>query len=202
MTLLRYFPSAADGRFGVFMSELSYSAANAKEQAKAYVASILKALGSRDPMEVLAETPGTLRRAVSGLTPSQDGAPERAGKWSVWQVVQHLADSELVGAFRFRMILAHDAPELPGYDQDLWAARLRYEDSDVATALDDFTTLRQANVRLLRRATPAECARVMHHAERGDESLGQMIPMYAGHDLVHLAQIRRIRAAIGAPAVA
>ena len=183
------------------MSELSYSASNAREQAKAYVASILKALGSRDALEVLAETPAALRLAVSGLTASQDGAPERAGKWSVRHVVQHLADSELVGAFRFRMILAHDAPELPGYDQDLWAARLGYGDSDVATALADFAALRQANLRLFRRATPADLERVMHHAERGDESLGQTIPLYAGHDLVHLAQIRRIRAAIGAPAV-
>ena len=69
------------------------------------------------------------------------------------------------------------------------------------TALGDFTTLRQANLRLFRRATPADLERVMHHVERGDESLGQTIPLYAGHDLVHLAQIRRIRAAIGAPAV-
>ena len=177
----------------------SYSATNAKEQAKAYVASILKALGSRDAMEVLAETP-------DGSPPRRLRAHRSAGqrsracrKWSVRQVVQHLADSELVGAFRFRMILAHDAPELPGYDQDLWAARLRYEDSDVATALADFATLRQANLRLFRRATPADLKRVMHHAERGDESLEQTIPMYAGHDLVHRAQIRRIRAAIGAP---
>jgi hypothetical protein len=182
------------------MSELSYSAATAREQAKAYVARIREALGSRDPLEVLAETPDALRRAVSGLTPAQDGTPERPGKWSVRHVVQHLSDSELVGAFRFRMILAHDAPELPGYDQDLWATRLRYEDADLATALDDFTALRRANVRLLRRATPADLARVMRHAERGDESLGETFPLYAGHDLVHLAQIRRIRAAIGAPA--
>src|SRR5512140_686475 len=154
------------------MSELSYSTSTAREQAKAYVASILKALGSRDAMEVLAETPATLRRAVSGLTASQDGAPERAGKWSVRQVVQHLSDSELVGAFRFRMILAHDAPELPGYDQDLWATRLHYETCDLETSLGDFATLRNANLRLLRRATPADLARVMRHAERGDESLG------------------------------
>ncbi len=184
------------------MSELSYSASNAREQAKAYVAPILKALGPRDAMEVLAETPGTLRQTVSGLTATQDGTPERAGKWSVRQVVQHLADSELIGAFRFRMILAHDAPELPGYDQDLWAARLHYDESDVATSLDDFATLRQANLRLFQRASPAELKRVMHHAERGDESLEQTIPLYAGHDIVHLAQIRRIRVAIGAPAPA
>jgi hypothetical protein len=117
-------------------------------------------------------------------------------------VVQHLADSELVGAFRFRMVLAHEAPALPGYDQDLWAQRLSYHDSDVATALQEFSTLRQANLRLLRRATPEDLRRVMRHSERGEEPLGHMIKLYAAHDLVHLRQIARIRQAIGAPAAA
>jgi hypothetical protein len=184
------------------MSELSNSASTAvaDEQVRAYVNSILQALGSREPLAVLAETPEALRRAVTGLSREQDGTPERPGKWSVRQVVQHLADSELVGGFRFRMVLAHDAPELPGYDQDLWAERLRYQDSDLATALDDFATLRAMNLRVLRRATPEDLKnRVMRHAERGDEPLGHMMSLYAGHDLVHLAQIRRIRQAIGAP---
>ena len=185
------------------MSVLSNNAANAAAEVQAYVASILQALGSRDPMEALTETPDALRQAVAGLTPQQDGTPERPGKWSVRQVVQHLADSELVGGFRFRMVIAHESPELPAYDQDLWAERLGYQDSDLATALDEFAMLRRANLRLLRRATPEDLERcVMHHAERGDEPLGHMIRLYAGHDQVHLAQIRRIRQAIGAPAAA
>ena len=182
------------------MAELAYSASNAVAQASAYTAALLQALGSRDPLEVLAETPAALRQAVAGLSPEQDGTPERPGKWSVRQVVQHLADSEVVGAFRFRMVLAHDSPELPGYDQDLWAQRLGYQDADIATSLQDFTMLRQLNLRLLRRATPEDMQRVMHHAERGDEPLSKMIQLYAAHDLVHLKQIVRIRQAIGAPA--
>ena len=165
---------------------------------QAYVAALLDALGSRDPFEVLAETPDALRGAVAGLTPAQERAPEAPGKWSVRQTLQHLADSELVGAFRFRMILAHDAPELPGYDQDAWAHRLHYDEVDGATSLADFTAFRAANLRLLRRAAPADLKRVMHHSERGDEALGKMIAMYAGHDLVHLNQLHRIRKAIGA----
>jgi hypothetical protein len=165
-----------------------------------YIASILDALGQRDPMEVLTEMPEALRQAISGLTPEQEGQPEAPGKWSIRQVVQHLADSELVGAFRFRMVLSHDGPELPGYDQDLFAERLRYEESDIPTALNDFTTLRRSNLRLLRRATPEDLKRVSHHAERGDEPLEYMIRLYAGHDRKHLGQIARIRQAIGAPA--
>jgi len=167
---------------------------------RAYVNSLLQALGSREPLEVMASTPEALRRAVAGLSRDQDGTPERPGKWSVRHVVQHLADSEMVGGFRFRMVLAHEAPELPAYDQDLWADRLRYQDADLATSLDDFATLRALNLRLLRNATPEDLEkRVMRHAERGDEPLGYMLSLYAGHDLVHLAQIRRIRQAIGAP---
>jgi hypothetical protein len=180
------------------MSELAYSSSNAVAQADVYVAALLKILGSRDPFEVLAEMPSALRQAVAGLTPEQDALPERPGKWSVRQVVHHLADSDLVGAFRFRMVLAHDAPELPGYDQDLWAERLRYQDGDLATALEDFTYYRLANLRLLRRASLEDMERVMRHAERGDEPLRHMVRLYAGHDLVHLRQIARIRQAIGA----
>ena len=181
------------------MSEFSNHSSDAAEQVQAYVASLLGLLGSRDPLEVLAETPAALREAVAGLSPEQDATPELPGKWSVRQVVQHLADSELVGGFRFRMVLAHEGPELPGYDQDLWAQRLRYQDSDVATALDEFSTLRRANLRLLRRATAEDLRRVMHHAERGDEPLAHMINLYAGHDLVHRRQIARIRQVVGAP---
>jgi hypothetical protein len=180
------------------MPETANSFPDAVAQADAYVAAILAALGSRDAMEVLAETPSVLRTAVAGLTSEQDGTPERPGKWSVRQVVQHLADSDLVGGFRFRMVLAHESPELPGYDQDLFAERLRYQDTDLATALDDFEFLRNLNLRLLRRATPEDMKRVMRHAERGDEPLGHMIKLYAGHDVVHLRQIARIRQAIGA----
>lgn len=184
------------------MSDLQNPAANAAAQVEAYVAALMAALGSRDPLEVLAGTPVTLRQAVSGLSPEQERTPESPGKWSVKQVVQHLADSELVGGFRFRMVLAHDSPMLPGFDQDLWAERLHYQESDLPTALNDFATLRAANLRLLRAATPADMHRVMRHAERGDESVEKMIRLFAGHDTVHLRQIARIRRAIGAPPAA
>jgi hypothetical protein len=183
------------------VSDLTSPASDAVAQADAYVAALMAALGSRDPLDVLDEMSGALSRAVEGLSHAQQGRPERPGKWSVRQVVAHLADSELVGAYRLRMILAHERPALPGYDQDLWADRLRYQDSDIDRALGDFATLRAGNLRLFRAATPDELERSMRHAERGEERLSQSIRMYAGHDIVHLRQIARIRSAIGATGV-
>lgn len=181
------------------MSQFSAVASTAVADAAAYTAAILGALGARDPLEVLRTTPAAVRQAVAGLPEPVVSAPERPGKWSMVQVVQHLADSELVGAFRYRMILAHDRPAIPGYDQDRWAERLRYAESDLEPALRQLEAVRAANLRLLERTTPEERRRVGIHAERGEESVEHTMRMYAGHDLVHLRQLARIAAAVGAP---
>ncbi|MGH7664350.1 MAG: DinB family protein [Gemmatimonadaceae bacterium] len=164
--------------------------------AEAYVARLRSALGSRDPVDVLRATPADLRRAADDLSPQSLSTPEAKGKWSIRDVVQHLADSELVAGYRLRMILAHDRPVLAGYDQDAWADRLRYAESDVPAALEDFTRLRHANLRLLERTPTADRDRVGVHAERGEESISDLVCLYAGHDIVHLQQIARIRAVV------
>lgn len=180
------------------MTPASPSAPDPVTQVDAYVASLLSALGSRDPLDVMAETPAAIRRLTGGIDRTKLATPEAAEKWSLVHVVQHLADSEIVGAFRFRMTLAHKHPPIPGYDQDLWASRLRYHQADLGSALDQFTSLRMANIRLLKATTPEERQRFGIHAERGEESIEKMMRMYAGHDLVHLRQMARIKTAVGA----
>jgi uncharacterized damage-inducible protein DinB len=145
---------------------------------------------------VLRETPLALPRAIDRLSPEQLRQPERAGKWSIGQILQHLADSEVVWAWRMRLILAQDRPRLTGYDQDLWAERLQYDHGDPSDALDVFAVLRRANLRLIGRASPADLKRVGVHAERGEESLEHLVRLYAGHDLLHLRQIDRVRNAV------
>ncbi len=181
------------------MTDVATRAPRAPETAEQYTARLLAALGSRDPFVVLGSTPGELKRAIAGLSDEQLGMPEAPGLWSARQVIQHLVDSELVGAFRIRMVLAHERPPLLGYDQVLWTERLHYDQVDVVEALTDFERLRASNLRLLRLTTPADRERIGLHSERGEESITQMILNYAGHDIVHLKQIARISEAIGAP---
>src|SRR5215216_2174906 len=106
------------------MSVFTNPATGAAEHASAYVRAVLELLGDREPVAVLREMPSALRRAIDGLSPHQLRQPERPGKWSIAQILQHLADSEVVWAWRMRLILAQDRPQLTGYDQDLWAERL------------------------------------------------------------------------------
>jgi DinB superfamily len=179
------------------MSVFTNPANGAKEHAAAYVAAILDLLGPQDPMTVLGDTPTALRSAIDRLTLTQLRQPEKPGKWSIGHVLQHLADSELVWGWRLRLILAQDRPTITGYDQDRWAERLHYEEADPSESLETFTVLRRANLRLVERASSQDLKRVGVHSERGEESLEHLRRLYAGHDLMHLNQIRRIRTAVG-----
>jgi hypothetical protein len=101
-----------------------------------------------------------------------------------------------VWGYRVRLVLSQDRPPLTGYDQDSWASRLGYAESDPREAFDAFRVLRRANLRLVERASPEDLRRVGVHAERGDESLEHMVRLYAGHDILHLRQIERILEAV------
>src|SRR5262245_48337554 len=129
----------------VFTNRLSGS----PEQAREYTAAILGLLGERDPQHVLRATPDALRRAVADLSPERLRAAEAPGKWSVGQVVRHLADAEIVWGWRLRLVLSQDRPAITGYDQDAWAERLHYDAAPVGEALDEFALLRRTHVRLL-----------------------------------------------------
>jgi uncharacterized damage-inducible protein DinB len=181
------------------MSVFSNPASGSAAHADAYIRALLELLGDRDPFKVLAATPDALCVAFAGMTAAQLAQPESAGKWSVRQVLRHLADSEIVWAYRLRVVLAQDRPTLAGYDQDAWADRLAYADADPAASLADFEVLRRSNLALLAAARPADLQRVGVHAERGEESVAHMMKLYAGHDLLHLRQLARIRAAVAAP---
>ena len=178
------------------MSVFTNSASGSREQAGAYTAAILDLLGTRDPTDVLERTDEAIRSAIAGVSDAQLSQPESSGKWSLRHVVQHLADSELVWGYRLRIVLAQERPPLTGYDQDLWSERLHYERTPIDEALDRFAVLRRSNLRLLADASPGDLQRVGVHAERGEESVGHMLRLYAGHDLLHLRQLARIRQAV------
>jgi hypothetical protein len=180
------------GENGLQMSVFSNTSQDPPELRARYASAVLGLVGDRPPVEVLRATPGALMRAVAAVTPEQLKTPESPGKWSIAAVLRHLADTDVVWGWRMRLILAQDRPVITGFDQDLWADRLDYANSDPNESLETFAVLRRDNLRLIERASADDLKRVGVHAERGEESAGYMVRLYAGHDLLHLAQIERI----------
>jgi len=164
------------------------------ETPQEYIARLLANVENKDAWMVLESTPSRLRDLTAGHGREEICRRPGPGRWSVLEIVTHLADAEIVGAWRFRSVLATDGTPLQAFDQNAWADAFRYPDSDLAESLDVFETNRRATLSLLRRVDPALHAHHGLHAERGRETITHLIRLYAGHDLNHLAQIEQILA--------
>ncbi len=163
--------------------------------ARGYQQHLIGLVGDDDPYEVQAATAGLIRGLIADASADLRTRPEPS-EWSVLECVAHIVDAEVVYSGRYRWILAHDEPELIGYDQDRWVDRLHrpVEDPDELLAL--FEPMRRANLALWRR-TPVELrGRVGLHRERGPESFGLSFTLIAGHDRFHLAQAQRALTAV------
>ena len=115
------------------------------------------------------------------------------GKWSVRQIVCHLADSEIVGRDRFSRVIAEDNPTIVAYDQDAWAEKLGYRQRKFSQALETFRRMRGENFELLKDQPEETWARTGTHSERGPVSLAVMLSVYAEHAEKHARQIRSAR---------
>ncbi|MBI4261209.1 MAG: DinB family protein [Actinobacteria bacterium] len=163
----------------------------------AYREMLLSWAGDGDPAEVQEASGGELRSLIARAGERLRQAPA-PGEWSAVEVLGHIADAELVGAARYRWILAHDRPALAPYEQDDWVERLDHRSAPPDELLDLFEALRRANLALWRRTPEADRARLGIHAERGPESYETTFRMIAGHDRVHLDQLRRTVEAVEA----
>src|SRR5574341_1569342 len=175
----------------------SNPASQARENAAAYVKQEMDLLGDRDPFAVQEEQLSVLEKEIAGLDDAILRRPEKPGKWSILQVLQHLADSERVVRYRMRLALAQPGAQILGYDQDLWANGLNYNEADPADTLEFLGVLRKANLKMLRALSDEQMERYGLHNERGPESVRKMMRMTAGHDLLHRNQIKRIKRAHG-----
>jgi hypothetical protein len=138
---------------------------------------------------ILASTAGGIAECLDAIGPNRIDLPPAPGKWSPAEIVCHLADCEIVFAFRLRQTLAEDRPTIQPFDQDKWA---RYSGVPAAEALAAFSALRNWNLRLIRDAMPRAAGRMMTHPERGTMTFQSVVETMAGHDLNHLAQLKRI----------
>ncbi len=135
-----------------------------------------------DTIAAMSAAPGLIADAVRE-------APGAAAGWSPAEVATHLADTEVVTGWRLRQILAEDTPTLQPYDQEKWAAALRYQQRDPDLALESFAAARRANLEILRLLSDEEWERAYIQPEYGRQTLRTKIRHMSDHDLAHLRQI-------------
>jgi len=147
-------------------------------------------LGDRDPLQVIEATPGRLAALLEAL--GQEGL-ERAlapGKWNVREILCHLADCELVFAYRLRQALAEPYHVIQPFDQEKWART--YAAFYAYSALAVYSTVRTWNLKLVQSVAPEALSKRLTHPERGEMTFQTLIETMAGHDLNHQRQIETI----------
>jgi hypothetical protein len=137
--------------------------------------------------------PELVAAVMTGAAGSELDFTPAPGKWSVRQIVAHLADSEIVGADRLRRTIAEENPTLVWYDQDAWANNLNYARRKTSESLETFRRLRAENHELLKDLPEAAFARVATHSKSGRMTLRDLVETYAHHAESHANQIKEAR---------
>jgi hypothetical protein len=159
-----------------------------------YTERILGQLAGRQPLTVLAATAGRLDRLIGGVSTAALRGRPAPHRWSVNEILAHLADAEIVIGFRLRSILGSPGISIAAYDQDRWVTSGHYDERDSRKSVEQFRVLRDGNIALLESLEPEQWKHHGMHSERGPESIEHIVRMTAGHDINHLRQIEEILA--------
>ena len=158
---------------------------------EAYRKKLSDLLGSRDPFETMSATAGVFAGIVHKHSIEQMRTRPFEGKWTPNEIIGHLLDGEWVYGYRMRLILGEDNPTIIGMDQDLWVAAQHHNERDPKELIAAFRNIRDENLNFWTKLPAGNLNRAGQHNERGAESLGDILPMLAGHDLWHIDQINR-----------
>ncbi len=149
-------------------------------------------LGPRDPRQVIASSGARLRELLDSLGVEGADRHPAPGKWSIREILCHLADCEIVFAYRLRQTLAEPHHVIQPFDQELWAHK--YAAYDAQSALNVFTAVRDFNTRLIASLPPEAFSKPVTHPERGTMTFQSIVETMGGHDLNHIGQIEKIAA--------
>jgi hypothetical protein len=147
----------------------------------------------QDQLERFRRGPEVLATVLTGAAGEEVDWPRAPGKWTIRQIMAHLADSELVYAQRLRAVIAEEAPALLAFDQDLWANNLDYARRKPTQSLESLRRIRAENHELLRELPEEAFDRTGVHSERGPMRLRDLLINMCEHLENHARQLQTIR---------
>src|SRR5713226_1895871 len=156
------------------------------ETPQQYTQRILGYIEGKQPLRMQAATAKKLGRLIKGVSTAKLRKRPAPEKWSVSEIIAHLADGEIVGGFRMRLILGSPGIPIVAYDQDEWVISGHYDRRDPQKSVEQFRVLREGNLALLKSLKPEQWKHYGMHSERGQESVEHIVRMIAGHDINHL----------------
>jgi hypothetical protein len=148
-------------------------------------------------LKSLAATARRLERLVYGMKSGPVSARPAPDKWSIKEIVCHLADCEVAYGWRYRKIISEPGAVIPPFDQNAWAENLRYREQPLKEALATYKILRSGHLTRFKNLSKAAWNKVGVHPSYGKITLRQMVVHIADHDRNHVAQVARLSGRTG-----
>src|SRR5689334_6080003 len=152
------------------------------ETAEQYRNRLLSYCQGSDPLKLQSDAPKKISKLLANASSKKLAAKPAPGKWSINEILAHLADAELTIGYRMRTIVGSPGTPIQAYDQDAWANAMSYHKRSAKQSLAAFRAIRESNIAMIRSLNPAQWDHSGMHAERGKESIRTMVSMTAGHD--------------------
>ncbi|HEY4612610.1 MAG TPA: DinB family protein [Bacteroidota bacterium] len=162
------------------------------ETTQQYIARITGYVVGKDHLKVLQVTSKKLAGLVKKATKKKLTQRPAPDKWSIAEILAHLAESEIVFAFRLRLVLGASGAQIQAFDQNVWQDNAGYLNKDAQEALRLFESIRASNIALLKSLSKAQWENYGMHQERGKETVSRIVEMFAGHDINHTLQVEGI----------
>ena len=162
------------------------------ETAEQYIHRIVGYVEGQDAIKVQRSTASKLKKSIRGLTPKQLKWRPEPTKWSIAEILAHLADAEIVASWRMRSVIGENGITIQPFDQNAWASAFEYQKRDARRSLELFRLLRENNLAMLNEIPREKWEYYGMHLERGKESIAHLSRMFAGHDVNHVQQVERI----------
>ena len=147
-------------------------------------------------LEAAEKSPKQIAAAVSGVPDNVLRFKPSPDKWCILEILGHLADMDILNAYRLRQMLADEKPVIAPIDQDAWAKNLGYMESSPAELVALYGLNRHANLQLLRRMKPGDLEKSAYHPElKRQVTVAEMVGRLGAHGANHLEQIERLKKA-------
>jgi hypothetical protein len=148
----------------------------------------------KNHLEAAEKSPKQVAAAVLGLSEKVLRYKSAPDKWCILEILGHLADIEIVYAYRLRQMLADKKPVIAPMDQDEWARNLGYMETPPAELIALYGLNRHANLRLLQRLKPGDLEKSAFHPEsKNDITVAELVERMGAHGASHLAQIEKLK---------
>ncbi|MEP7288269.1 MAG: DinB family protein [Chloroflexota bacterium] len=131
-----------------------------------------------------------LTQALAGFPKEMWSFRPTPDRWTIHEIVVHIADSEANGYIRLRKLIAEPGTQVAAYDEPKWASALHYSDQNPEDALALFKLLRQTSYQLVQSLPESTWAHTVEHSEAGTITLDDWLDTYADHIMAHIRQMQ------------